>query len=175
MLATPIGRLIVAIDEQPIDYYAEKVRPDEFCPDINGRYLIEIDLPPDEKEHKISCRMEEYLPNGMEKAESDEKLETKIFYQKQVTLALGMKADTQYITGLKYPARDYDREFLPDGVQYLTFPFTKTERFSFGAAWLKQSTEETAGQTRIGADPGTMRFQKDHPRWKKRTGRAPAG
>lgn len=45
MLATPIGRLIVAIDEQPIDYYAEKV-------------------PPDEKEHKISCRMEEYLPNG---------------------------------------------------------------------------------------------------------------
>ena len=165
MLATPMGRLIVSVDDRALDYSAEWIQPQVYCLDVDGRYLIEVHLPADQKEHRISCRIEDYALTGTEESISEEKLQSINFYQGQTKLTLGMQANTAYLTGQEDPVRDYDREFLPDGLQYLTFPFTRTTQFFFGVAWIKRCTEENALQTQISADPGTMCLQKSDPRW----------
>lgn len=54
-LTSPLGEISFFIDDNEIEYIYKALKPFESCPDINDRYIIEIDFMPDGKKHSISC------------------------------------------------------------------------------------------------------------------------
>lgn len=54
-LSTPFGEIAILIDYVEIEYSFKELKPFSSCPDVNGRYIIEIDFEPDGEEHSISC------------------------------------------------------------------------------------------------------------------------
>lgn len=60
MLSTPLGDIIILIDNKAISYNAIPVNRDKTCMDIHGRYKIVIDFIPDGQEHQIKCLIDGY-------------------------------------------------------------------------------------------------------------------
>lgn len=79
-LETPFGKVKIFIDDIEISYSAVKKQPNErFCPDIVGRYRIDVDFTPDGKEHEIKCIIDK-ISYSDRAPESGEMLECQAFY-----------------------------------------------------------------------------------------------
>lgn len=155
VLNTPLGDIEVYIDDDLIEYSVQKLcGMERICPDITGRFCIEIDYKPDGKQHTISCRIKDYIPSKADEIETGERLELKSFYKGNTKLSIGMEGEAGY-----YPdgtratdIYDYDNEYMDDGVRYLIDENTQTRKYKFGIAWIDNVTKENDVQTWYGAD-----------------------
>lgn len=168
-LITPLGAIKVLLDGEPIPCSVTKLEPLEaFCPDIAGRYKIEVDYIPDGKRHLISCCL---YPTQLIKGyfESGERLECYGYYNEdeKIKVSIGIEAATEYVFNDKgqlfrdNDEYDYDGNFVEkDGVFYNSYallPFTKTTHYVFGIAWIFDCTDSKRDtQTWFGADPTLM-------------------
>lgn len=149
MLQTPLGEIIVTIDNKQIQYEPEIEPQNKSYPDLNGRYSITVNFEPDGKQHTISCRIKGHHPNKKDDIETSERRELKSFYNGKTKLSIGMEND-----GLDRESEyDYDTDYLDDGVSYEVRTFTRAKKFVFGIAWISNSTDENENQTWFGADP----------------------
>ena len=156
-LETPFGKVKILIDDIEISYNAVKKQPNErLCPDIVGRYHIDVNFTPDGKEHEIKCIVENisYLDK---EPESGEMLECQAFYSADNwKLSIGVECETGFLPdGRRLSDRyDYDARYLEDGMSYAILPETKEEQFTFGIAWINNVEEDHARdvQTWFAAD-----------------------
>ena len=149
MLKTPLGEIIVSIDETETEYTAAAAPLDHRCNKLNGRYYICIEHENDSKPHTITCRISGYTLNEKDGAEDGEDLLLMSFFKGSAKLSIGVEFD---YCG-KY---DYDAVHLQDGMQFRVFPQTKTKYFVFGIAWIDDCDDENEIHTWFGADPTLM-------------------
>ena len=163
-IITPMGEIKILIDDVEVQYVPLKgIAIENLCPDILGRYQIEIHFAPDGKEHTISCvfpcdtTIKGYIESG-------ENLECQGFYNNDsIKLSIGAEGD-----GGIHTDYDYDVDYLNNGMQYVIFPETQTQAYVFGICWIDkididdQSEEMIARdtQTWFGADPTLCIEQK---------------
>ena len=156
MLSTPLGDIEIYIDNEKVEYTVKNIGASErLCPDISGRFGIEILYEPDGKQHTISCRIKKYHASSRDEIEPGERLELKSFYRENTKLSIGMEGDAGYYSdGTRdSDVYDYDNDYMEDGVSYLIMEDTKTTKYVFGIAWIDNVTVENDVQTWYGADP----------------------
>lgn len=168
-LITPLGTVFLLIDEEPVDFSIAGLNPmDNLCPDLEGRFKLEVDFVPDGKEHLISCCLQ---PSQSVKgyAEPGERLECFGYYSlnKKIKVSIGMEAEVGYIRNAEgeivrfSDTYDYDSEFREaDGLfynSYFLLPTTKTVHYVFGIAWITDCDSDNDIQTWFGADPTYMK------------------
>lgn len=157
MLTTPLGKIEILIDKKPISYFASERKTSSLCPDLAGRYTIEIKFIPDGKSHEIECLIKDYHVSSLDGIESGERLELKSFYFDSWKMSIGMEGDSGYLTdGTRIGSYDYDNEYVENGVKYVTFPDTETNVFVFGIAWIDNVNNKNDVQTWFGANPTIM-------------------
>ncbi len=138
MLLTPFGEIKILIDAYPVPFAAREGRKTEgLCPHVLGRYQIVVRLVPDGKEHTIACVFESdcfchRIP------ESGERLECQSFYNHSgFKMSIGIECETGYTDGARAADEyDYDAEYLENGMAFLIGTAAKTERYTFGIAWI---------------------------------------
>ena len=160
MLSTPLGDIEIYIDNEKVEYTVKIIGASErLCPDISGRFGIEILYEPDGKQHTISCRIKKYHASSRDEIEPGECLELKSFYRENTKLSIGMEGDAGYYSdGTRdSDVYDYDNDYMEDGVSYLIMEDTKTTKYVFGIAWIDNVTVENDVQTWYGADPTYFR------------------
>ena len=160
MLSTPLGDIEIYIDNEKVEYTVKNIGASErLCPDISGRFGIEILYEPDGKQHTISCRIKKYHASSRDEIEPGERLELKSFYRENTKLSIGMEGDAGYYSdGTRdSDVYDYDNDYMEDGVSYLIMEDTKTTKYVFGIAWIDNVTVENDVQTWYGADPTYFR------------------
>ena len=157
MLKTPLGDIIVSVDDISIEYTAVPVLCDKRYPDLNGRYYICIEHENDGKPHTITCRISDYKPNEKDGAEDGEDLLLMSFYNGNTKLSIGVEFD--YCEKF-----DYEAIHLQDGMQFRVLPQTKTKYYVFGIAWVNNCNDENEIQTWLGADPTLMYTLKSKQR-----------
>ncbi|GCA67561.1 hypothetical protein KGMB01110_19970 [Mediterraneibacter butyricigenes] len=160
MLSTPLGDIEIYIDNEKVEYTVKNIGASErLCPDISGRFGIEILYEPDGKQHTISCRIKKYHASSRDEIEPRERLELKSFYRENTKLSIGMEGDAGYYSdGTRdSDVYDYDNDYMEDGVSYLIMEDTKTTKYVFGIAWIDNVTVENDVQTWYGADPTYFR------------------
>lgn len=143
-----------------MEYTVKNIGASErLCPDISGRFGIEILYEPDGKQHTISCRIKKYHASSRDEIEPGERLELKSFYRENTKLSIGMEGDAGYYSdGTRdSDVYDYDNDYMEDGVSYLIMEDTKTTKYVFGIAWIDNVTVENDVQTWYGADPTYFR------------------
>ena len=156
-LETPFGKVKIFIDDIEISYSAVKKQPNErFCPDIVGRYRIDVDFTPDGKEHEIKCIIDK-ISYSDRAPESGEMLECQAFYNTDNwKLSIGVECETGFLPdGKRWSDRyDYDARYLENGMSYVILTETKEEHFVFGIAWIDNVEDEHARdvQTWFAAD-----------------------
>lgn len=156
MLNTPMGEIEICIDGIAVAYKEHPLSFDRTCPDLSGRYKIVIDFVPDGAQHCITCLIKPHIPSDRDCIESGERLECKGFYSETAKVSIGMEGDAGY-GGMKHVSGyDYDNGYLDNGVQYVILPFTKTQRYVFGIAWIEGLDETREVQTWFGADVTMM-------------------
>ena len=130
-LLTPFGEIKILIDSKPVPYVAKEGRKLESgCPNVLGRYQIEVRFIPDGKEHTIACVFESdsHYERG---PESGERLECQGFYNDhRYKMSIGVECD---MISDEY---DYDADYLENGMAYLIRTKTKTECYTFGISWI---------------------------------------
>lgn len=160
MLKTPLGEIQIFIDSNAVDYNFQKLNNSTECQNIDGRYKIEVNYTPDGNQHKIICCIKDYNSSYMDGIESGERLELKSFYRNNTKLSIGMEGDRGCCTNkhqvFNEYGYDYDNEYLNNGVCYLIYEKTKTDKYIFGIAWINNYTDENEVQTWFGADPTLM-------------------
>ena len=147
MLTTPLGDIEIYIDNEKVEYAVKNIGASErLCPDVRGRFCIEISYEPDGKQHTISCKIKKYHASS---------LELKSFYRENTKLSIGMEGEAGYYSdGTRASdTYDYDNDYMEDGVLYQIMRDTKTTKFVFGIAWIDNVTAENDVQTWYGADP----------------------
>ncbi|MDY6065332.1 MAG: hypothetical protein SPI59_03270 [Finegoldia sp.] len=95
IIKTPLGEIIVKVDNKEIDYKYKKYDNDSTCPDLLGRYLIEVQSEPTGQKYKISC---EIMSNNLLKGEieSGEMLSCMGFYgEDSIKLSIGTYGEEQ--------------------------------------------------------------------------------
>jgi hypothetical protein len=166
-LTTPLGTITIEIDGRPVPFTLTRLRPDErLCPDVAGRYMLEIDFEPDGSEHLISCCLHpsQHIAGY---AESGECLMCYGYYSEDegTKVSIGIESEADYVydkRGEQHRISDYDYDDLfekRNGVfinAYEILPFTKTSHFVFGVSWLNDCNSENDHQTWFGADPTIM-------------------
>lgn len=160
MLSTPLGDIEIYIDNEKVEYTVKNIGASErLCPDISGRFGIEILYEPDGKQHTISCRIKKYHASSRDEIEPGERLELKSFYRENTKLSIGIEGDAGYYSdGTRdSDVYDYDNDYMEDGVSYLIMEDTKTTKYVFGIAWIDNVTVENDVQTWYGADPTYFR------------------
>ena len=160
MLSTPLGDIEIYIDNEKVEYTVKNIGASErSCPDISGRFGIEILYEPDGKQHTISCRIKKYHASSRDEIEPGERLELKSFYRENTKLSIGMEGDAGYYSdGTRdSDVYDYDNDYMEDGVSYLIMEDTKTTKYVFGITWIDNVTVENDVQTWYGADPTYFR------------------
>ena len=160
-LQTPFGEIDIMIDGVAIPYEAkEGSRLEGLCPNVLGRYQISVTFVPDGKEHEISCTFSPSFPYNRG-IESGEDLECQGFYgNDRVKMSIGLEGETEYTPdGQRVSDRfDYDEDYLENGMAYLILEGTKTERYTFGIAWIDDvgwhdADDERDTETWFAADP----------------------
>lgn len=164
-LNTPFGLVKITIDDKEIEYEVREGRKLEYiCPDVMGRYHIEINFKPDGKKHVIKCTIDEGRI-AYSDWETSENLECKAFYNNnREKLSIGLYGEAWgYINGVLVDCdNDYDIDYLDNGMSYIILESTKTEDYVFGICWIddvgydEESIEddvERETQTWFGADP----------------------
>lgn len=121
MLSTPLGDIEIYIDNEKVEYTVKNIGASErLCPDISGRFGIEILYEPDGKQHTISCRIKKYHASSRDEIEPGERLELKSFYRENTKLSIGMEGDAGYYSdGTRdSDVYDYDNDYMEDGVSH---------------------------------------------------------
>lgn len=96
-MSTPLGDIEIYIDNEKVEYTVKNIGASKrLCPDISGRFCIEILYEPDGRQHTISCRIKDYLASSRDGIESGERLELKSFYRENTKLSIGMEGDAGY-------------------------------------------------------------------------------
>ena len=159
-LETPVGEIFILLDGKAIPYVAKKGEPlDVLCPDVLGRYQIDLDIKPDGREHTIAC-----FPAGKVITDTDvqtgERLESMAFYSEdRYKLSIGIECESGYIGGQRVnDDYDFDVEYTSASIEIKIYPTTKTETYTIGIAWiddvgLYDDGGERDVQTWFGADP----------------------
>lgn len=160
MLETPLGRIEIFIDNKRVEYSYTSIDLDKRCLELDGRYLISLQLKPDGVTHELSCRIKEYIPSENDGIESGERLELKSFYKGSVKLSIGMEGDCGYYSNgdRASDVYDYDNEYYNEGVSYIILKETKTQDYKFGIAWLENYNDANEVETWYGADTTLMGF-----------------
>ena len=156
MLTTPLGDIEIYIDNEKVEYAVKNIGASErLCPDVRGRFYIEISYEPDGKQHTISCKIKKYHASSRDEIEPGECLELKSFYRENTKLSIGMEGEAGYYSDGTRATNtyDYDNDYMEDGVLYQIMRDTKTTKFVFGIAWIDNVTAENDVQTWYGADP----------------------
>lgn len=166
-IETPLGKIDILIDGIPVESKISRLNPlAALCPDIEGRYKIEVEFIPDGKEHIITCRLTPILPvQGY--SESGENLECYAYYNndESIKVSIGLEGDTGYGYEKGRFMRlnetyDYDCEFNKVNSEfhnsYYILTNTKTTYYVFGVAWILECNEQNDVQTWFGADPIIM-------------------
>lgn len=164
-LVTPLGEIEILVDGEKILYNAQEgSKLERLCPDVLGRYHIEIQYTPDGNKHSLNCvikNKEKFITNF----ESGENLECQGFYsQNRVKLSIGLIGEVRgYVDGkLTDCNNDYDIDYLEKGMAYIVLEETKTDKYIFGISWIDDvgwddpRTEEYQKreiETWFGADP----------------------
>ena len=149
-LLTPLGEIQIFIDEKPVEYEAQFLNCERFCADLSVKYV------PDGQKHTVTCKIKGYIPSVNDEIESGERLELKSFYNGKTKLSIGTEGDSYYLSNeirISDYDYDYDIAYLKDGMEYEILPFTKTEDYLFGIAWIENYNDENSVQTWFGADP----------------------
>ena len=156
-LETPFGKVKILIDDIEVTYCAVKKQPNErLCPNVVGRYHIDVDFAPDGTKHEIKCIIEE-LSCSDRGPESGEMLECQAFYNTDNwKLSIGVECETGFLPdGRRWSERyDYDARYLDNGMSYVILKETKEEHFKFGIAWIDNVEDDHARdvQTWFAAD-----------------------
>lgn len=176
-IVTPLGEIQVLVDGKAYPHRVVKLEKEAvLCPDIDGRYWIEVAFIPDGREHKITCQL---IPSQPVKVygESDERYECNSFMSAdmRIKLSIGIYAecvDYHYCengrlvreTEFDYDACYGDSKNGDFSISYEIRPFTHTSHFVFGIAWLEHHVMKSRGrikenewQTFNGAEPPIMR------------------
>ena len=158
MLSTPLGDIIILIDNKAISYNAIPVNRDKTCMDIHGRYKIVIDFIPDGQEHQIKCLIDGYENIDDDFVETGDNLELKSFVKNNIKLSIGMEGDSGYFSdGTRISDYyDYDNDYFDNGVSYQILKITQTNKYVFGIAWIVDQRPDNEVQTWYGADPSIM-------------------
>lgn len=158
ILSTPLGNIIILVDDTQLNYDAISVKRNITCKDVCGRYKIIIDFTPDGQEHQIMCIVDGYEKTDDDYIDTGENLELKNFIKNNIKLSIGMEGDTGY-----YPDGtrinnyyDYDNKYFDNGVSYQILKNTHTNKFVFGIAWIDNPQQDNEVQTWYGADPSIM-------------------
>ena len=139
LLNTALGTIEILIDGEKIPYIAKEGRKIEnLCPNVLGRYQIEVDYIPDGSKHSLSC-----VINNLEQinrtVESGENLECLSFYNKdRVKLSIALLGEQRDCHNgvLINATNDYDIEYLENGLSYIILEETKSSKFIFGVSWI---------------------------------------
>lgn len=136
MLITPLGPIQIIVNNQIVDYsYTKLPNLDHFCPDVNGRYSIqvkEIDCISD-----IKCVLSSDSLDG--DIASGERYESISFYKEDIKLTIGIAAEfLEQQPGM----------YIQNGIQ-----ITSNSPVLFCICWIQPCTKENDIQTYFGADP----------------------
>lgn len=159
MITTPLGTIEIYLDDRKMEYREISVAVDPLCPNLDGRFKIEITFMPDGLEHTISCIVNSNGTIIDNDIESGERLECQSFFGNNVKLSIGAEGEDGYYGPCEMSdyLYDYDCTYLSNGLSYDIFNFTKTNKFVFGIAWINDpSTEKRDVQTWYGADPSIL-------------------
>ena len=164
-LVTPLGRIYILIDGEKTPYIAkEGQKIEHLCPNLLGRYQIEIQVTPDDNKHVLACIID-CCQEIKRDIESGERLECQSFYNDdRVKLSIGLLGECWgYSRGeLININNDYDIEYLENGMAYITLEETKTDKFTFGISWiddvgfndtLTSENQKRDTETWFGSDP----------------------
>ena len=164
ILDTPFGNIEIRIDGQSVHYIAKEMTAlQDLCPNVLGRYRIDVALVPDGKRHKISCTFPAGCPYNRS-SESGENLECQSFYNSHgYKMSVGVEGESGHMPdGSRISNQyDYDVDYLENGMAYLVLESTKTEHYVFGIAWIDHVSWVNASETDslrdtetwFGADP----------------------
>lgn len=157
-LITPFGSVLVSINNDVMEYQTIKLETNPILfPDIDGRYKLIVNYISDNKEHLISCIINDIDNSAIRReTESGERLECQSFYQDSKKLSIGIEFDIGYFNTFEQNSYDYDIRYLRNGMSYHILPSTDSHEFIFGIAWINNCTDATVVQTWYGADPTIM-------------------
>ena len=167
-LITPLGTITLEIDAQRASFELTRLRPVEhICPDIAGRFMLEVEFEPDRKRHMICCKL---LPSEpvRQYPEPGERFECQSYYSEdeKTKVSIGIEADELYWhdeNGALQRDSEYDYdgffEKLNDAFRsgFELFDFTRTSHYVFGVSWIFNCDDERDTQTWYGADPTLMK------------------
>ena len=137
-LQTPLGEIVVTIGHREIDYAYRSCEMDRTCPNLLGRYLIEVEFPPTGEEYEILCELQGDALYQTE-IETGEMLECLSFYSKErIKLSIGGYGERWgYVDHQPVSIyTDYDIDYKPRGIAYIVGPTTKTTKYVFGISWI---------------------------------------
>ena len=163
-LNSPFGEISIKINDIEINYEYKKCANDRSCPNLLGRYLIEITSKPIGKEYSITCEIakNQFLKSEIE---SGEMLECIGFYgEERRKLSIGAYGECWgYVEGRPMETRnDYDIEYKPDGLSYLVLKKTRTDKYYFAISWIddvgyedpiSSDAHDRGVETWFGSDP----------------------
>ena len=137
-LKTLLGDISIKINGREIGYEYKKCANDRTCPNLLGRYLIEIISKPTGKEYSISCEIvnNQSLKSEIETGEMQECIS--FYSEERIKLSIGAYGERWgYIGGRRMETNnDYDIEYKPNGLSYLVLKETKTEKYYFAISWI---------------------------------------
>lgn len=119
MIQTPLGTIEMTKDGRSVDCTIRRVRNDNLCPELNGRFAVLIDYIPDGQEHTVSCCIKGFRESKSDFIEPDERVDIKSFCGGTTKLSIGLFSDIPDEWD-KTPddIMDYWTEYLKNGVQY---------------------------------------------------------
>ena len=154
MIQTPLGTIEMTKDGKSVDCTIRRVRNDNLCPELNGRFAVLIDYIPDGQEHTVSCCIKGFRESKSDFIEPDERVDIKSFCGGTTKLSIGLFSDIPDEWD-KTPddIMDYWTEYLKNGVQYHIRAGAKQAIYPFGIAWIEHKSDKNEVQTSYGADP----------------------
>ena len=88
MIQTPLGTIEMTKDGKSVDCTIRRVRNDNLCPELNGRFAVLIDYIPDGQEHTVSCCIKGFRESKSDFIEPDERVDIKSFCREQQSFQL---------------------------------------------------------------------------------------
>lgn len=135
MIQTPLGTIEITKDGKSADCTIRRVRNDNLCPELNGRFAVLIDYIPDGQEHTVSCGIKGFRESKSDFIEPDERVDIKSFCRGTTKLSIGLFSDIPDEWD-KTPddIMDYWTEYLKNGVQYHIRAGAEQAIYPFGIA-----------------------------------------
>lgn len=154
-IQTPLGELQVFLDGQAVEGMITSVKNNSFHPKSAKRYLIEICIQPDRREHILSCRLKPSQP-VRSFVETGERCAGIIYHNEgeSTFVLVGAEGDDYS------PYYDYWLETEEaDGLYVLSYQLcheTKTSRYIFGVMVAKIEKDEIFELSCYDVDPGCI-------------------